>query len=85
MAKTIAVNPQKVSLEEEESMKVTLRMLLFLAVVGATMQSFNLPLPPTPVPGVQSFNLPLPPTPVPGVQQSNLPLPPTPVPGAQLG
>ena len=51
-------------------MKVTLRMLLFLAVAGATMQSFNLPLPPTPVPGVQ---------------QSNLPLPPTPVPGAQLG
>jgi len=48
-------------------MKMALRLVLFCAAVGMTAQSFNLPLPPTPVPGVQA-NLPLPPTPVPGYQ-----------------
>jgi len=64
-------------------MKMALRILLFCAAIGMTAQSFNVPLPPTPVPGVQSFNVPLPPTPVPGVQNLNVPLPPTPIP--QLG
>ncbi len=50
-------------------MKVAVRMLIIAAALGIAVQNFNLPLPPTPVPGVtQSFNLPLPPTPVPGVQ-----------------
>lgn len=82
MAK-ISLLSTKVRFGGRRVMKVALRMLIFLAVAGISVQSFNLPLPPTPVPGVQSFNLPLPPTPVPGIQSFNLPLPPTPVPGVQ--
>lgn len=46
-------------------MKIIARVLVLFGAFGVGTQSFNLPAPPTPVPG---FNLPAPPTPVPGVQ-----------------
>jgi len=49
-------------------MKMALRMLLFFAAVGISVQGFNLPAPPTPIPGVHTANLPAPPTPIPGAQ-----------------
>ena len=60
-------------------MKMALRMLLFCAAVGISVQGFNLLAPPAPVFEAQSFNLPIP-SPVPGV---NLPIP-SPVPGVNL-
>jgi hypothetical protein len=47
-------------------MKITLRLLVLFAAFGIGMQAFNLPAPPTPIPGVA--NLPAPPTPIPGAQ-----------------
>ncbi|HKT51166.1 MAG TPA: hypothetical protein VJV96_12745 [Candidatus Angelobacter sp.] len=47
-------------------MKITLRLLVLFAAVGIGIQGFNLPAPPTPIPGVA--NLPAPPTPIPGAQ-----------------
>ncbi len=59
-------------------MKIVAHLLVLTAAFGIGVQSFNLPVPPTPVPG---FNLPVPPTPVPGF---NLPAPPTPIPDLQM-
>jgi hypothetical protein len=52
-------------LEEDEFMKSIARMFVLIAAVVMGVQSFNLPAPPTPVPG---FNLPAPPTPIPNLQ-----------------
>jgi len=65
-------------------MKMALRVLLFCAAVGFSVQVFNLPAPPTPIPDIQSVaNLPAPPTPIPDVHSDNLPAPPTPIPDFQ--
>jgi hypothetical protein len=46
-------------------MKIVAHLLVLTAAFGIGVQSFNLPAPPTPIPG---FNLPAPPTPIPNVQ-----------------
>jgi hypothetical protein len=52
-------------LEENQFMKSVARMLVLIGAFVIGVQSFNLPAPPTPVPG---FNLPAPPTPIPNLQ-----------------